>query len=244
MCVSVCMCVLICACVCVCVCVCVCERERERERESESEWASMCAGVCECVCKDKFACIHKPACIWRIFTTLSHSSVLECDSVIGQVVTCIVQDSSAFIFRVKQSQKMEWPWWWWQSDHVPQTGTFQTFLLVIEENKTILGLQVHSIGTMFIPNHVQTCHLVSQKNWGDLFISSLQWKISKLNFILITNCHYTSATCKQCKRTLHWKPEQFTSSELSPQSSSRSQRHRLGIHLLLAQRNSDSEHSR
>lgn len=43
---------------------------------------------------------------------------------------------------------------------------------------------------------------------------------------------------------LHWKPSQCSSSVLSPQSSSWSQRHRLLMHLPLPHRNSDSLHSR
>jgi len=116
-----------------------------------------------------------------------HSSLLECDSVTGQVVTCILQEHSGLIFGVKQSQKMEqpWRWWyWWQSDPASHTGTFQKFLLVTAENKKIVGIQVHAIGTVLKPSHVQTCHLVSKTNWDDLFISSLQRKISKWKFIL------------------------------------------------------------
>jgi hypothetical protein len=161
-----------------------------------------------------------------------HSAGVWCLDLQGQAVP---EDGMTLMMMMMMMTK--WPC-------LTHTGTFQKFLLVIAENKISVGFQVHSNDTMLIPSHVQTCHLVSQTNWGDLFISSLERKMSKWNFILITNCHSTSATYKQCKHTLHWKPEQFTSSELSPQSSSRSQRHRLGIHLLLAQRNSDSEHSR
>ena len=35
------------------------------------------------------------------------SSLLECDSNIGQVANCILKEHSALIFKVKQSKKME-----------------------------------------------------------------------------------------------------------------------------------------